>query len=922
MAGSFHDAATRIQAAPPFPVASQCLGRDREVARLCQALQHSLLQGQARAALLYGPRGIGKRRVGLEVASRLHGLMPGLRVLEVSSAQGESQRSLRLLEMLLRSRFHQELDSASPTRALVGTMRKLVPTHEVVELTFTVASLVDAPLPNGGATLESLRALLRDPVARVPFLADTMHRLLMRDAQGGPLLLLLQRCDLADTESRNILTEALKALQAQGTAVALVALQMDDRDLVQPVSLPVPSGNWNQSRRQTWERLQALVGTGQDSEATLILGREDPTDHLGGSPEPSFWGLPCEVVGLAPLDDLGMESLIRNTLAPVRPLPDALVKMLVTGLGGMPAQLEPTLAALVSHQVLEAQGDGQWHVQLGRLSGEDLPAELEGLSLSRLGSLPAKHRGILEQASVIGMQFRVSEVLALLRLEQESPEPFFEERSQARLERVLLDVQGWDLVEYLPEQSSRGDEVFAFRFEQERDLLYHSLEPERRQKLHRVLARLLEFRGSPAEQRVAHWVAGQAPRRAALARLRAGLEAQAASKAHEAINFLEQALETLDLDEGEPFLQGLVALGQSALVLGDFLRVESCCVRLAQAAYVLDRALYGARAWLVRAQADRRRGDLEGAVGSLERALGLVRRQEDSRSRELQAEILDELSMARWQHGAHYSEALELAEQARSIRTQMGDVGGTAQTLLNMVQLHFARGKRQEALRCCQEAESLARAEGKRQLVARARNAMGVLSMTAGDYDAAEAHWQHALALSRELGDRGLRAAALSNLGELALLRQQPEPARDYLERAVKLSRSIGELSASAESLRHLSQIALSQGQIEQAVELGRETLLESRRSGSRIKEGLALRNLGELWHQVARRNAEGGQVQQRSLAEAERCLLASIKLLEAMGNQIDLRLSLESYAAFLKDQGRGAEEAQIRARLRASVQA
>jgi tetratricopeptide (TPR) repeat protein len=904
MAGPFHEAATRIQPSPPIPLARECVGREREIARLGAFARRVIAQQRVEAAMIHGAPGIGKRRICREVIARLQHQGIEVRALECSPPP-DPGRALGYLESLLRARFGPELRASDPARALVQTLRGLVPTQEVVELSFTVATLLGVELPGGIASLEALQGLLRDPSARGPFLVDTLRRLIQWDAQGQPLVILLQRSDLADAESAALLQQIFGELGA--VPVALILLQPDASGL--SVEALTPSGGWDQSRRQTWERLQALQISTVEGDSTLILGRESPLDptlpeRSPPQPRERCWGLSCESLALGPLDELGMEALIRKTLAPVQGLPDALVSMLLVGLGGLPAKLEPALAALVSHRVLEQSAPGRWRAHLERLSGEDLPAELEALSLARLRSLPPKHRALLELASVVGAQFRVSQALALCRLQpEEGAEPFAEGRSEARLQRVLLEAQGWDLLEYRPDLGRRGDEVFAFRFAQEREILYRSLEPERRARCHRVLAQLLELQQAEPARQAEHWACGGDVRRAALAHLRAGIEASARAEATEAVRALRHALERLDLDEGEPFLQGLAALAESLQLLGE--PADAACEELAAAAYVLALPYYGAKSWLLRAGEARRRGDLAQATERLQRALGLLEGEETAQGRALRAEALDELSMCRWQHGAHHSEALELARRARALRQELGDAWRGAQTLLNMVQLHFASGDLEEAWRCAREAEALARAEGRRQLVGRALNAMGVLAMTGGDLAQAEEHWQGALELSRDLGDRSLRAAALSNLGELALRRDQGELARDLLERAVHLSRSIGQLSASAESLRHLSQIAFAQGDVAQAIALGRETLTESRRAGAKLKEALALRNLGELW------GASGDP------REAERCLRASIELLEAMGDQMDLRQSLESYGAFLRAQGRRQEEAQVLRRLR-----
>lgn len=942
------------------------VGRDAQVQKVLASFRDVVYRGRSAAVLLHGPSGAGKSRIVTEVLDTLQREGRSIRLLE---CRGTQTGPLGYLAELLRDRFSDEIAAEQPARALVAALRELVPTHEVVEVSVAVAVLVGIELPGGHASLVSLRELLEDPARRRPFVVDILHRLFRRETERAPLILRLRSPDDADPESRSILADAMQVLADVPLLVIAEQEEAERTDVSGPrrfirastspgadktgIDLPALASHSDHSMRahrpsgdvpeldptlmktaeaSPWDELDSFARDLDelDADATHVIERPAALRPAAAA---KFFGLPCEHVAVPPLTDLQMESLVRKALAQVADAPDALVGMLLNAASGLPSRLEQGLVALVSHQVIESVGNGRWEVRIERLMGEELPSDLEQLSLSRLRALPAKHRHILELASIVGEKFQVSEVLALMRTEEEEGEiPFFERRTESRLRRILLDVQGRDVVVFEADEGKTGDEVFRFRFERERELLGASLPASRRQTLHRVLAQVLERRDASPARIASHWRAGNADRRASVALLRAGTRAAARFQVRAAVEFLEQATQVLGIDEGEELFAGLASLGNCYLTLGEFDQVDATCQRLAQYAYAMAMPRYGARAFLLQGTAGRHRGDMEQAYKHLERALELAKReQDDPEVKQMVAEILDEMVTNRWSSGAHFSEALRLADEALKVRRDMGDSAGTAQTLLYIGQIQYARRRAGDAKNCFEQAEKLAREEGLTPVLARARNALGITAYFQRDFDRAHAYWSEVLEMSQQLGDRFLRAAVLNNLGEMAYRRGSVRQAADYLHRAVDLGRSIGEHRVTADALRHLSRIALGETALDQAVSYGRQALDEARRSGVRMSVARALRNLGEVWghtlfqdafkdaHDVSTHIAATHMTVVERVMEAERSFQESMALLEAMGDETELRQTYKSYARFLRERGRNDEAAELESQLDAT---
>jgi tetratricopeptide (TPR) repeat protein len=878
------------------------------------------------------------------------GTLVGEGTLTLLECKGERAGSLGYLVELLAHRFRVEIEAEQPARALVASLRELVPTHEVVEVSVAVAVLLGIELPSGNASLASLRGLLEDPVRRRPFVADILRRLLRRETERGPLVIYLHAPDGADAESRGVLGDVFAALkdapilviaeQCEFSAAHVSGPRRFLRATTSPgtdetaIDLPVLTMHSQRTRQAIRDEsgapdldaslLSTAVGDpwADFGEFPNYLDQGDENTVLIDGPREESWradtvlfGLPCQVVPVEPLADLQMDSLARRVLRSVDDLPDALVGMLLTASAGIPGRLEHGIAALVSYEVLAPGEDGVWRADIARLMGDDLPADLEQLSLSRLRALPAKHRYILELASIVGERFRFQEVLALMRLDQEPGEiAFFERRTENRLRRVLLELTGQDVVLFESGSGAAGDEVFRFRFERERELLCAGVAPDRRRSLHRVFAQILDQSGAPAATVADHWRRGDADRRAALALLREGVALAESFRVQSAVEILEAALAELGVDEGEEILTAMARLASCQLSLAAYERVDTICAQLAQAAYAMGLPQFGARAFLLQGIAGRERGNLDDAFLGLERALELVRKESASAARKLEAEILDEMVTNRWSRGAHFSEALALADQALAVRREMGDSAGTAQTLLYIGQIQCARSRVDEARSFFEQAEQLAKAEGLTPVLARARNALGVAAYYARDFDRAHKYWSEVLEMSQEIGDRALRTSVLNNLGEMASRRGSIREAAEYLHRAVELARSIGEHRVCADSLRHLAEIALGEDELDQAAGYAEQAIDEARRSGVRSSVARSLRTVGVVGGRAVLSGAAsagaGGVVGRTH--EVERSFQESMTLLEAMGNDAELRHTCDRYAEFLRAVGRETEAAEI----------
>ncbi|HEX4746270.1 MAG TPA: BTAD domain-containing putative transcriptional regulator, partial [Gaiellaceae bacterium] len=202
---------------------------------------------------------------------------------------------------------------------------------------------------------------------------------------------------------------------------------------------------------------------------------------------------------------------LADTLA-LRPLGDEETEELLESLPESLALDTDARAAVVA----AAEGNPLFLEQLAAhaldapLEAGKVPASLESLLASRLDSLPAGERAMLERAAVVGREFTRAAVDALSR---------DDERGSAS---ALLALVRRRFVR--PDTERGGDDAFLFDHALIRDATYASIAKSERARLHERLARWLDERGELDE------VVGHHLERAAVSAVEAGNVAPAIAR--------------------------------------------------------------------------------------------------------------------------------------------------------------------------------------------------------------------------------------------------------------------------------------------------------------------------------------------------------------------------------------------------------
>jgi len=191
----------RLQAAVARGL-TRFVGRAQELATLVQTLAQAG-QGQGQLVALLGEAGVGKSRLVYEA---MHGHTPrGWRVLESAAVPyGRTTPYLPVLDLLKRYADVEATDDARTIRAKV--------TGQVLTLDETLQDTVPALLALLDALPDDSPFHQLDPAQRRQRTLTALKRVLLRESQGQPLLLVVEDLHWLDTETQALLDSLVESL--------------------------------------------------------------------------------------------------------------------------------------------------------------------------------------------------------------------------------------------------------------------------------------------------------------------------------------------------------------------------------------------------------------------------------------------------------------------------------------------------------------------------------------------------------------------------------------------------------------------------------------------------------------------------------------------------------------------------------------
>jgi len=340
----------RLQAAAARGL-TRFVGRDQELVVMQQALAQASA-GHGQVVALVGEAGVGKSRLVYECVHSHR--TQGWRVLQSASVSyGKATAYFPVIDLLKRYAHVEDGDDTRTIRARV--------TGQVLTLDAVLQEALPALLGLLDALPDDSPFLTLDPPQRRQRTLDALKRLLLRESQEQPLLLVFEDLHWIDTETQALLDSLVESLPT----VRLLLL-VNYR--------PEYQHGWGSKTYYTQVRLDPLSPANADEFLQALLG-----------------------------DDPSLEPLKR---------------LLIERTEGNPFFLEESVRALVETGVLVG-APGAYRLAQG-LPTIQVPATVQAVLAARIDRLPPEEKRLLQTSAVIGTEVPFALLQAIAELPEEA----------------------------------------------------------------------------------------------------------------------------------------------------------------------------------------------------------------------------------------------------------------------------------------------------------------------------------------------------------------------------------------------------------------------------------------------------------------------------------------------------------------------
>lgn len=571
---------------------------------------------------------------------------------------------------------------------------------------------------------------------------------------------------------------------------------------------------------------------------------------------------------VAEVDEKASKSLVRQLLESISEKGVGRVdteaeKFLLDRSGGNPFFLEELVFDLVESGKLFERERG-WRFDSSR-SDLSVPDSLNGLLQSRLGRLPESWKSVLQNSSVLGMEFQLKLYWKLV--------------NKLYLGRCHHDVfDGLEQKQMLRSEISAFERKYFFRHILVHDTAYGSILEDNLKKLHKAAAESIEEMFPNERERVSgilmhHYEkAGEKDRAIEygfaaleqytgkeLLRLSGKLEkllseqhtgAELEENLFKILSYREKALDVMaDREEQRFTIERMISIADS---------------RKSDSLMAVALKNRGAMAMVT--------GCMKDALADMTKALELDRKAKD---RPFQGIVLGNLGSLLANQG-NIDEAEEYFRQALEIHREEGDRRSEGIIMMNLGIMLKARGRMDEARANYEKTLEIAREVGDRRTVADVLGNTGSLLWTMGFLKEAEEYYRKSIEKQREIGNRRSEGMILGNLAMLLMNQKKYDEALLYYENGLKIIREIGESVQEGCILGNLGVLYAEQGMDDQAALHYEKALEIHRRSGNHIRESAMLGNLGNI-------NMRRGQLQ-----SARKYYEEAIRINSESGNELE----------------------------------
>ncbi len=576
----------------------------------------------------------------------------------------------------------------------------------------------------------------------------------------------------------------------------------------------------------------------------------------------------CDLIEVSEVDESASRELVRKLLGTlsetgVDRVYEPTVRLLLSRSSGNPFYLEELVFDLTERGVLVEQ-EKEWKLDV---SFEELsvPDSLTGLIQSRLDRLPESWKSVLQNSSVLGIEFQLKLYWKLVK--------------KLYLGRCHTDVfDGLEHKQMLQSELIAFEKKYLFRHILVHDTAYSSIIEANLKKLHKAAAESMEemFSGeldsisiflmhhydkADEKSKAIEWGFKTMKRYTGEEQLKITLrmesllqDEQSGRQLDESVlkvlSYREKALDTMaDREEQRKTIQRMIDLAEKT---GSDLNM----------AVALKKR--GAMAMHT--------GDMKAALENMNKALELASAADN---RHFKSIVLGNLGGLLGNQG-QIDQAQEYFEKALEIHREVGDLNSESIILMNIGVMQKARGHMARAKDYFNQSIEIARTVGDRITEANVLTNTGSLLWRMGLLDEAEDYYSQSLDMQRDLGNRRSEGITLCNLGILLMNRKKYDESLSNYTRALKIVREVGDSLMEGSILGNLGILYSEQNMLDEARSHYEKALEINHRMGNTSREGLALSNLGNIHYK------------QGHLSEARGLYEQALKLFSNTDNQLD----------------------------------
>lgn len=538
-----------------------------------------------------------------------------------------------------------------------------------------------------------------------------------------------------------------------------------------------------------------------------------------------------------------------------QPAAPALVALLGERAEGNPFFAEQLLFYLRERGLLTASPGGL--APAGGAVADAVPLDVRAVLVARIDRLAAEVRRVVQTAAVLGREFELRVLQAMLAGQVDVAIPV-REAATAAIWTALSELR------------------YLFRHALLRDAAYTMQLLAARRELHRLAGEAMEqlYAADLAPhygQLAYHFEQAGVSGQARLYLAQAG--DQAAQHYHNAaIDHYRRLLDLLDAARrADPDFAATPAALDATIKLADVLMTAS---RWDESQAQLERAMdladsSGDAAARARAQAllgflSIHRGELSLAQHQLGQAVAAMRR---AGLIDFLPQALNRLGTAFWR-GGDGAAAMACFDEALALERGRSDAAGAAMTLAHMASVWLFRGELPVALEHLQEAFRLYQSLGRPSVLGTMQINLALVYERMGEDELALENYGRALQLGRALGVKDAVTRCLGNMGNLLRQLGRFDDAQACFLEAMQIDQERGSQRDVAWHYANLGELACTRGDYGQAVGYFEQALPELRARGSKKVFAEVFLTYGEALLAL-RRVAEARSVQQEAQALA-----------------------------------------------------